>query len=547
MRKVLVLTEATYLNTGYAADGREILAGLQKTGKYDIAEFSIYGTPDDPRRASIPWKNYANAPLDNDVDEIKNAYHSNPINQFGSWRFERVCLDFKPEYCIDIRDFWMCSFAKQSPYRELFNWIYKSTIDAVPQNSEWINTFASADKFLTISEWANDVIKEQSDQTNLLGTATICAPRSFKPVPKTPHRISMGLNPDWKIIGTVMRNQRRKLFPELFEAFGLYLKSSGDTQTYLYCHTSYPDNGWDIPQLLVKEEISSRVLFSYTCPCGHLTIAPFADSLQQCRNCKNFSAKPANVTAGASVDQLEKIYQCFDLYIQCANSEGLGIGVVEAAACGVPVMAVDYSAMSETSRKCGGFPIPVQSYNLELETGCYRAKPDVKAIVDYWKHFFRLSEPEREELSSHTFASYKANYNWDRVVKVWEDAIDATEPKNWNIPPRLIQPPPEVPKGLTNKQFIDWAVQAYLPYSGLKDSFEIMCILRDLNFGAFKNNPCGYFYSENSYFDRVNFSAFGRDHILNLFKQKAEAFNFWEKARVGQIQFKKESWLANDM
>ena len=57
----------------------------------------------------------------------------------------------------------------------------------------------------------------------------------------------MGINPEWKVIGTVMRNQRRKLFPELFEAFGKYLKKTQDKNTYLYCHTSYPDNGWDLP------------------------------------------------------------------------------------------------------------------------------------------------------------------------------------------------------------------------------------------------------------------------------------------------------------
>ena len=34
----------------------------------------------------------------------------------------------------------------------------------------------------------------------------------------------MGLDPDCKIIGTVMRNQRRKLYPDLFEAFKKFLR-----------------------------------------------------------------------------------------------------------------------------------------------------------------------------------------------------------------------------------------------------------------------------------------------------------------------------------
>ena len=134
-KRVLVLTEATYLNTGYASDGREILHGLQKSGKYDIAEFSVYGSATDPRRQSIPWKNYPNLPADTDDEEAKKIYSSNPANQFGAWRFERVALDFKPDVVHDIRDPWMCSFVRQSPYRNLFSWIWKATVDAAPQNA----------------------------------------------------------------------------------------------------------------------------------------------------------------------------------------------------------------------------------------------------------------------------------------------------------------------------------------------------------------------------------------------------------------------------
>jgi hypothetical protein len=111
----------------------------------------------------------------------------------------------------------------------------------------------------TYSDWAVDVLKSQSDQMNVKCAAPPSASEDFFQIPnKSAHKERMGIDPSWKIIGTVMRNQRRKLFPELFEAFGKYLKKTGKTDVYLYCHTSYPDNG-NVDNLLLKCQMYQAV------------------------------------------------------------------------------------------------------------------------------------------------------------------------------------------------------------------------------------------------------------------------------------------------
>ena len=548
LKRILVGSEASYLNTGYASYGRELIKRLIATGKYEVAEMSCYGSADDPRRKEIPWKNYPIAPSKSDSDEVKNVYASNPINQFGAWRFERICMDFKPDVVLMQKDPWMDSWLKQSPFRPFFSWSWASTVDSAPQNPEWINQFADADYFYTLSEWAEGVVKEQAgDSVNLIGSVTMCAADEFKPVPnKVAHRLSMGLDPDWKIIGTVMRNQRRKLFPDLLEAFALYLATSKDEKTYLYCHTSYPDNGWDLPQLMMKYGISSRVLFSYACEeCGKLTVSKFSDALKQCKGCKKYASKLSSVSNGATTAELAKIYNLFDLYIQYSNSEGMGIGQLEAAACGIPVMSTDYSAMESIVRKVAGFPIPVKVKALELETGCYRAIPDIDEVVDYWKMFFSLPESERSKLSEATLSAYRNNFNWDDVVAKWMISLDDAPKANWDKPFRQIKIPDEttIPTFNDNKAFLDWAISSYLPHSDMMNSYEANCLLRDLNFQSYKPNPCGFFYSENSYFNRVNFMEFNRNHVIKMLKTKAEIFNFWESVRCGKRQLQREDWL----
>jgi glycosyltransferase involved in cell wall biosynthesis len=537
--RILVNTEASYLSTGYATYGRDLIQGLLEAG-HDVAEISCYGQADDPRRAEIPWKNYPIAPCKGDEQKIHEIYHSNPANQFGAWRLERICLDFKPDCILSQKDFWMEAFIQASPYRSIFKWIWAATCDAAPQNEEWINGFANTDYYYSLSDWGGDVVQRQGN-VNYMGSVTSAAPREMVPVPnKFAHKLAMGINPDWNIIGTVMRNQRRKLFPDLFEAFAALNR----TDTYLYCHTSYPDNGWDFPKLLCNYGIANKVLFTYVCSnCKAFHAALFGDALKQCKKCKQYTCKPASVSNGLSNEDLAKIYNVFDVYVQLANSEGQGLGQLEAAACGVPIMATDYSAMEDICRKVDGYPIPLLTKHLELETGCYRAIPDNRATAAYFREFFELSPDQRSELGQKAREAYLRAYSWDRIIKKWLVSIEACPKANWGRPIRQVRIPETTPEFRTNKEFLDWAANTYLPHFNLINSYELSCMLRDLNFGQYKPNPCGYFYSENSYFDRGASRPFTRDDVTKLFKHKAEMFNFWERARVGQITFPQENWL----
>ena len=105
----------------------------------------------------------------------------------------------------------------------------------------------------TYSDWSYDVLeKEGAGTLKLVSSASPGVDTEiFSPVKnKTAHKGAMGLEEDVKIIGTVMRNQKRKLYPDLFAAFRDYLdecerqgKKELAQKTFLYCHTSYPDVG----------------------------------------------------------------------------------------------------------------------------------------------------------------------------------------------------------------------------------------------------------------------------------------------------------------
>ena len=543
-KRVLFVSEASYLNTGYATYSREVIARLQATGKYDIAEFSVYGTVDHKDRGSIPWKNYPNMP-EAGSPEQNEAYKSDGGNQFGKWRFERVCVDFKPDIVCTIRDWWMDAFIQHSPLRKYFNWIWMPTVDASPQNEEWIDSFATADTVLTYSDWAVDVLKEHSPSINVKRSAPPSASEEFKPVAdKNAHKAQMGVNPDWKIIGTVMRNQRRKLFPELFEAFGKYLKETGEKNTYLYCHTSYPDNGWDLPKHLIDSEVMSRVLFTYVCGnCDKVSFSHFADTVQPCASCGQFASKLTSVSAGASRNVLAGIYNLFDVYIQPASSEGFGIPIVEAAACGVPVMATDYSAMETEVRKLNGYPIKLRAKHLEMETGCERALLDLDHTVQIWKELLNKPQPLRVQDGLKARQAFEEHYGWDKTAKVWEEEIDLLKITDWTVDAQMANPTAVPNPEMNNKECLDYLINVTLNEPSMVNTYPFNKLLRDLNFGMFRNNPGGFFYGELSVFNREEYRPLNRDQIVKMFEEKAKNKNFWEHARLGLVNFKTESWL----
>ena len=93
-KRVLLMSEAHYLNSGFGTYAKELITRLHKTDKYELAEFASYGKTDTGK--DVPWLVYGNLPADNNQEEA-NVYNSNGTHQFGSWRFDKVCLDFRPD------------------------------------------------------------------------------------------------------------------------------------------------------------------------------------------------------------------------------------------------------------------------------------------------------------------------------------------------------------------------------------------------------------------------------------------------------------------
>jgi len=494
--KILFVTEASFLSSGFANYTRELLNRLYKTNKYHIAEFASYGLVNDPRDKDIPWRYYANAVNEN--DPRYQEYTSRTDNQFGRWRFEKVLLDFKPDIVCDIRDYWMSSYQALSPLRKYFHWILMPTVDSAPQQEEWIDTFLSADSILTYSDWGANVLKEQSSgKINYIDTVSPGVDLDiFKPIAdKSGLKNKLGIPQDSIVIGSVMRNQKRKLFPELMASFRSCLDKLDQTnpklssKLYLYLHTSYPDAGWDIPELLKINRLSNKVLFSYSCrSCSCLTSTVYSGPIKVCPSCLNKTMVLPSVTAGISNDRLAEVYNIFDLYVQYSICEGFGLPQVEAGACGVPIVTVNYSAMVDVVNKLEAIPIQPKTYFKELETKAIRVYPDNEQLANEIIKFLSQPQESINKQKIRVRELTEKHYHWDDITKKWEnhlDYLDKTYRSNWSKPAKFLQPikTKENLDPSQNWDYIKHICQNNLDESSMIGSMNILTILQQADYG----------------------------------------------------------------
>jgi glycosyltransferase involved in cell wall biosynthesis len=430
--KILLCSEASFINSGFGIYAKELLSRLYDTNKYELAEFASYGFVNDPRDSDIKWRYYANAVKENDPRH--QEYQSRTDNQFGRWRFEKVLLDFKPDVVVDIRDYWMSAYQALSPLRKYFHWVLMPTVDSAPQQEEWIDTFIGADAIFTYSDWGAEVLNQQS--SNKIKYINTVSPgvdlNIFKPQNRLEIRNLFDIPQDAIVVGSVMRNQKRKLIPELFSSFRAVLdelEKSDDTnigkRMFLYLHTSFPDMGWDIPELLKEHRLSNKVLFTYLCRnCGDVSCSVFSGPQKVCKKCLNKASTFPSVTDGVKSETLSQIYNIFDLYVQYSICEGFGMPQVEAGACGVPIATVNYSAMCDIVRKLEAYPIKVRTLFKELETKAMRAFPDNQDLKAYILDFVKQSTEKQKQKRIRTAELTRHHYDWNNIISIWEEYFD---------------------------------------------------------------------------------------------------------------------------
>ncbi len=492
-RRILFCGESSHLASGFGNYTREILSRLYHTGKYEIAELSCYRTKHTKR--TEPWKIY---PVAVDInDPLYQSYNSNTLNHYGYWRFDIALVNFKPDIVIDIRDFWNFTYQETSALRKFYKWILAPTYDSAPPKINTVNTIKNTDLLLFHTEWAKKdfINRDIYDGANIGPVVSDGVDFNiFKPIEynKKIHKTSFGIDDKDIVIGTVMRNQKRKLIADLLFSARKLIDKSTNKNIKLYLHTSFPENeGWDLPSLLLESEMINHTLLTYRCrKCSNYWASVYRGAVSNCSFCEN-KASIACINNPLKPEELCKIYNLFDIYVQYAICEGFGIPVVEAAACGLPIVSVDHGAMAEIANNIGGYLVPVKRTFREMETNADRVLPDNDALVDILKNLLDLDKQDLGNIGQNTKQLVRKYYGWDKTAKAFEtiiDSIDISNNLSWNCEYRQIDQKAQLNNEATNREFVYSIIDNIIKEHHLKGTDLVESMIRFLDEGFTVSN-----------------------------------------------------------
>ena len=440
MRKKKVLIHSNHCKafTGFGKHTKNILLHLQKTGKYELVEFSNGIKWDDPMLSTLPWKCQGSLPnnpaLLNKLNQDPNLARS---AGYGGQTIDRIIKEEKPDVYIGIEDIWAFSGYIDKPWWNKINCMIWTTLDSLPILPE---AEKIAPKIKNYFSWASFASKE----LNRIGHThvktlhgAVDTSKFFKISEKDINLIKNEqkiLNDNF-IIGFVFRNQLRKSVPNLLEGFKLFCNQNPKANPKLLLHTHWKE-GWDIPRLIKEKGINPKnILTTYFCKnCKKYEIKSFSGEGLDCRFCgSEKSQETTNTKAGVSDEQLNEIYNLMSVYCHPFTSGGQEIPIQEAKLAELITLVTNYSCGEDCcTEEASGLPLSWTEYR-EPGTQFIKASTNPESIASQLKKVFNMKTKRVQEMGQRARQFVVDNYSVKVIGEKLEKMIDEMPEADWNF------------------------------------------------------------------------------------------------------------------
>jgi len=133
--------------------------------------------------------------------------------------------------------------------------------------------------------------------------------------------------------------------------------------------------------------------------------------------------------------ELNKLYNVASCYISTSTAEGVGLGVLESMACKLPVLATNYSSLSEILDEGRGFLINTNN-GMYGQHGGKMMFADVEDVSRKLNEIYNLwkNKPEKLEAIKEKAYEWVTKYSWDEVYKdLYKEVVDAFNKKPMSI------------------------------------------------------------------------------------------------------------------
>jgi glycosyltransferase involved in cell wall biosynthesis len=295
--RILWNSNAMWATSGYSMQTAELLPHIRDAG-YPIAASNFFGQ----QGGKFMLEGIIQYPVINHI--------------YGSDAMVLHAQDFQADVVFSLQDTWVLN---PQDMMQVKRWIPLCPVDHDPLSPPVAQILKFAYRVIAYSKHGQKELQRH-------GIASTYIPHTvnteiFTPMNTPERKQKAGLPADAYLVGMVAANKEnppRKSFQEALDAFKLFLEKVPQAMLYIHSDPDFP-GGFNFKQYADFLGIGSRILM------------------------------PDRYQAIFNTDKaaMARVYNTFDMLLEPSISEGFGVPIIEAQACGVPVVVNNWTSMPE--------------------------------------------------------------------------------------------------------------------------------------------------------------------------------------------------------
>lgn len=373
--RILIHSNAEWVPTGYGRQTQLLIPELQSMG-HTVAVSAFHGLSGAP----IQYRGHL-------------VYPGGQTN-YGVDVLPAHAEHFRADLVITLMDFWKLAPAAEMLGRlRIAAWL---PIDTTPLGQTWDHTLTRSGAYaIAMSEFGHRQLTAAGHHPTYIPHA-VDTDTFQPPADRAALREALGLGEKFAIgICAANKDALRKAWPEQFRAFAEFAKRHDDAMLLVHALPNPYQGGLQLTELAEDLGITDRVIFS----------------------------NPYDQVAGLNTPEYVAGWMgALDVLSNCSMAEGFGVPIIEAQACGTPVIVTDSSSMNELAGPgwvVGGdewwnpvhratwirprVPLIVEAYEAAYQDAAgirnsawnFAQKFDIRLVAEkYWKPFLTTIESD---------------------------------------------------------------------------------------------------------------------------------------------------------
>lgn len=307
--RIFLSSNGIHTHTGYGVQARLALPRIAALG-HEVGMLAWYGVEGGMLNYAIEHQGVVhNVPM---YPKGRDGYGNDVVGMHAQ--------HFKADIVISLIDAWVLDAARHSPTG--VRWCPYFPVDMEPMPPPVLAAVKQSFQPIVYSKFGLAQAQAAGLDARYVPHMVEC--ETFCPGDKADARAALHWPADAFIVGMVAANKgfpSRKSYPEQMQAFVAFARAH--TDALLYLHTNKGENdgmgGINIPELAEQLGITDKIIY----------------------------ADQYGLMMGFSDEYMVNVYRGMDVLLSVSMGEGFGVPILEAQACGTPVIVGDWTAMPE--------------------------------------------------------------------------------------------------------------------------------------------------------------------------------------------------------